>query len=415
MPPIPLEVVPTVSNGQRIRLSQSKFDTQWCWTEPSRRRRSRGDHLLSTVLAELLDITVPLEALRAACRRVAPALGHRLPAFGCVRITAGVESVLVEAQNDSQSFGSSFQLAEPTQQVQVAISGHTLGRFLDVAEGPDVRLTSGADTERVVVRAGVAELTLSVMAAEEWPVLDLSYESRTELSPALLGWIRRVLFAAHHDPDRGVLAGVGFSKSGVVASDNERLARVLAEFPISDCVVPAPFLVAVLKSATSDQGLTIDLRPGRVTLRDKSGYWSSPLIEIPYPNVSRLFTAPVTGSLRLDRQRFKKGLERVSVVPSASSVQITRLSGSEVLLSTGDDETGHVEERVECVAEGFEEACFVLTHLLDAVAAVDVGTFELRLAGELRPAVIPGTSVMQAVLPRRCDDVQSGVSPKAST
>lgn len=344
-----------------------------------------------------------LDAFRAACHRVAPALGSRVPIFLGLRLVVGTDQTTVEAQSEAMHFGATVGGGSNGDSVETIVPGRTLLRFLDSVQGQIlvIALDDVAQTTRFA--CGEVELTLRHFDPTEWTKTDMSSELAVDLEANDLASIGRILFAASTDADRGLLTGVHIRSGCATATDNYRLARAGLSASLPECVVPAPFLSLVLKGLDVDENLRFELGTQRLCLRNGSGFWSSQLLVGDYPDVSSVLNLATTGEIVFDRSVLKGAIDRVSVLDRVSAVQVAVLDGSTVEITAGDDEVGRLEERIGCRSNWTGTLGFLLAHLRDAIRAVSDDHVVMRPSTGLKPVLMPSTGLEQSILPRKID------------
>lgn len=346
-------------------------------------------------------LTLDLPAFRAACRRVAPALGSRLPIFLGIKIAVSAGNVTIEAQDGEMHFGASVP-GSAEKDIAIIVPGRMLLRFLDVVQGNliDIEVDNASDPIRFVSEN--VELSTMQFDVADWPTPEATTGVPIELNGPDLASIRRVLFAVSNDPDRGVLTGVHMAGRTVTATDNARLAQAPLSSDYPECIIPGAFLSFPLKLLGEGAKVKFELDTRGVCIRDSDGFWNSQLILGGYPDVSRVLGVAATSEIRFDQVALRNAIDRVSVLEGAHAVRVALMSVTEAEISTQNEEGGRIRETLGCEASTTGELCFVLAHLRDAVRGVGDEVVVMRPSEPLKPLLISSSKMDQALIPRRC-------------
>jgi DNA polymerase-3 subunit beta len=241
--------------------------------------------------------------------------------------------------------------------------------------------------DRLALRCGSSRFHLTTLPVENYPAFDSgSVELEVSLpSECLRLALDKTLFAMAQQDVRYYLNGLLLDFEGstlrTVASDGHRLALFQEALPAPFAgnrrlIVPRKGIQELARLlGDADDTLTIQISPNTVRVNLGSVSFSAKLIEGRFPDYQRVMPRELNRSYRIDKDRFKGALSRVSVLTVEKQKSIgleVKAEESVMILNSQNAELEEAEERLEIQAEGGDIAVgFNAGYLLEAIGHAD--------------------------------------------
>ena len=332
----------------------------------------------------------------------AVAAKHTVPVCGAVLIRAGGGQVTLTGTNLEVALTASCK-AIVTRQGAVAVLPKTLEAFLKAVKVETITL-SLVGKNHLKIEAG-ATTTLEGFEAEDFPLVPGVKGKAVEVT-GLASALKQISYATSKDEARPVLNGVCFTpdngRIALAAADGFRLAEttVKAKGQLEQTIVPARAVQLVEK-----------LMPGKVSIHRKKDEQSAEYPHISFVGDGLVLTAMVTkgiypsykqvipkgGSLlTMDKGALKDALDMVSVTLPDNNIVRLRTRGSNLVVSTKNEEKGETEVKVP--AKGKAKIAFDIRYLRDILARTNGQTI-LRTRNAQSPGVVKQNGTIHVIMP----------------
>jgi DNA polymerase III subunit beta len=343
-----------------------------------------------------------------------------LPVRPSAPVLAGL---LIETQGDGLQL-STFDYetsARATVPADVSAEGRALvsGRLLaDICRSlPNKPVEMTIEGAKVSLTCGSARFSLQTMPVEEYPALpDMPAATGTVNSEVFAGAVAQAVTAAGRDDMLPVLTGVRIEieseKISLLATDRFRLSHVEltwepgATDASAAALVPAKVLADTAKSLTSGAQVTIALATsgageGIIGFEGASGggvrRTTTRLLDGEFPKVRTLFPSEHVTIARVDKASLIDSVKRVSLVAERNTAVQLAFSDGVLTLDAGSGDEAQASESLEASVSGDDITTgFNPQFLLDGLGAIDSPVVELAFTQASKPAVMAGTSSLDA-------------------
>jgi DNA polymerase III subunit beta len=347
-----------------------------------------------------------------------------LPVRPSVPVLAGL---LIETHPNDGADGlqlSTFDYetsARATVPADVSAEGRALvsGRLLaDICRSlPNKPVEMTIEGAKVSLTCGSARFSLQTMPVEEYPALpDMPAATGTVNSEVFAGAVAQAVTAAGRDDMLPVLTGVRIEieseKISLLATDRFRLSHVEltwepgATDASAAALVPAKVLADTAKSLTSGAQVTIALATsgageGIIGFEGASGggvrRTTTRLLDGEFPKVRTLFPSEHVTIARVDKASLIDSVKRVSLVAERNTAVQLAFSDGVLTLDAGSGDEAQASESLEASVSGDDITTgFNPQFLLDGLGAIDSPVVELAFTQASKPAVMAGTSSLDA-------------------
>jgi DNA polymerase-3 subunit beta len=249
------------------------------------------------------------------------------------------------------------------------------------------------DNDRVVLKSARSRFTMSIMSADDFPVVESSDAniiftiSQEELSLIL----HRTAFAMAQQDVRYYLNGMLLEITGqrlrVVATDGHRLAmnqtiiKTDAENANLQVIVPYKAvmeLMRLLKDA--DKNVTVHVGHHHIRVTSDDFVFTSKLVEGRFPDYQRVIPKMGDKQLLIDRDMLKQALLRTAILCHDKRGVRFELSPGVLKLSANNPSHDAAEEEIDIQYSGDQlDIGFNITYLLDVLNVMKPGSVRLTL------------------------------------
>jgi DNA polymerase-3 subunit beta len=355
-----------------------------------------------TVLADVLKLTVPREALADRLGVVARAVSSRstVLVLGGIRIRSDRDEVELAATDMELSLRVTLD-AEIEGGGEVVVPGRLL---LDIARSlpeSDVSIEQRSDESALVITSGPASYRIHTYAAEDFPRLpDVGgLDFFTLDRDALLETIARVSRSASRDESRPVLTGVLVrfepGKLVMAATDSYRLAvketPSAASLPDLEAIIPARALSELARLGSSADEIQLGVQDNHVVFGVDGAWLTTRRIDGQFPNYRQLLPEAFEHELQLPRDELLDVVRRVSLMAQRNSPLRLRFADGELTVSAVTQDVGEAREALPAAfAADPLEIGFNAEFLRDGLESIESSTVRFKLISPLRPAVLEG-------------------------
>jgi DNA polymerase-3 subunit beta len=319
-----------------------------------------------------------------------------LPICASILIRAGSGQIWLTATNLEVALSASCK-ATVGRQGAVAIPAFLLEAFLKTAKAEKVIL-SLASPNSLKIEAG-AVTTLKGFEAKDFPPVP-GVKGAPTVVVGLASALKEISYAMAKEDSRPVLAGVCFTpqdgKIALAAADGFRLAAttVNAKGNLERMIVPSKAICLIQK-----------LMPGKVSIHKGDGdnvafigdglMLTTHAVQGTYPNYEQII--PKNGlPLTLECQALRDALDVVSVTLGDNNIVRLEKKGTNLIVSTKDEEKGETEAKVP--AKGKGKIAFQMNYLKESLARLD-GRISLRITDPSTPGVVKQGKTIHVLMP----------------
>jgi DNA polymerase-3 subunit beta len=371
-----------------------------------------------------MKITIERAALLRALGHVHRVVERRttIPILANVLLHAEAGSLLLKATDLDLEITESVP-ADVAQSGATTLPAHTLYDIVrKLPEGAQVSLEATGEQGQLLLRSGRSRFQLQSLPESDFPdVTSGDFTHRFSLAPPdLKKLIEKTQFAISSEETRYYLNGIFLHSTEVeghlllraVATDGHRLARVELPAPSGSAGMPGVILprkaVAEIQRLVEDVegAVAIELSTNKMRFSFGETVLTTKLIDGTFPDYGRVIPANNDKRLTVERDAFRKAVDRVSTISSerGRAVKLAVSDGRLVLSVTNPDQGSAVEE-LEADYDGTPiDIGFNSKYLLDIADQLDSDTALFRLADPGSPTLIQdrdGASALYVLMPMR--------------
>lgn len=313
--------------------------------------------------------------------------------------------------------------AEVIQAGSTTVPAHVIYEVVrKLPDGAQVSLEMAGDTGQMQLRSGRSRFMLQALPESDFPDLaagDLSH--RFLLPPAdLKRLIEKTQFAISTEETRYYLNGIYFhtiESDGAlmlraVATDGHRLARIELPAPsgsegMAGIIIPRKAVSEIQKLLEdSDENVSVELSTAKIRLTFGGVVLTSKLIDGTFPDYQRVIPAGNDKDLIVDREEFKRVVDRVSTISSdrGRAVKLS-LSEGKVTFSVNNPDSGSATEEIEAEYDSAPiDIGFNAKYLLDIAGQLEGDTALFKLADAGSPTLVQdraGAPALYVLMPMR--------------
>jgi DNA polymerase-3 subunit beta len=325
--------------------------------------------------------------LSYALRTIAPAIStsNSHPILSCCLIAADAATMTVTGFNLELGITVSVPAAIDTAGT-VALPYRLLAGLVSrMDDGEPVTLSDGA------VSASSGSYGLAVGDAADYPAMPVVEAPSTELD--LTAGARACMIAVSTDSSKQILQGIHMAAGFMEATDGHRLMRVPVALPDGiDLVLPASTMKLL-----QDRVVGIAAAAGQAVIDAGDGVTIySRILDGKFPNVAALVPAGFEHTMTLDRHRFTRCLERVSLIAEAHNSVVKLTAGSGGLAITAEADANNGKELITYEGTATGTWAFNVHYLLDGLKAMrQAETVTLSANSATTPVVLRPTSMTE--------------------
>jgi DNA polymerase-3 subunit beta len=275
--------------------------------------------------------------------------------------------------------------------------------FEIVKELPDFDLEISTYENRMEVKCGSGVYKVSGFPADDFPKLpDIHVARQVKLDgKALVGMIRKALFAVSKDETRPALNGVYWHTKddslNMVSTDGHRLAKVSSrELKIGgytkDIIVPPKVLDNLVRLLGDEPGeVGIIINESSIVFMLENVILTSRLLEGPYPNYDQVIPKDNNKIMTVDREILNAAVRRVAILSNTLTHQVKfSLKTDELELSaTNFDLGGEAKENLKVQYKNEEmEIGYNSIYINDILRHIDGDEVSFELNSPTTAAII---------------------------
>lgn len=313
--------------------------------------------------------------------------------------------------------------AEVIQAGSTTVPAHVIYEVVrKLPDGAQVSLEMAGDTGQMQLRSGRSRFMLQALPESDFPDLaagDLSH--RFLLPPVdLKRLIEKTQFAISTEETRYYLNGIYFHTIEgdgalmlrAVATDGHRLARIELPAPsgsegMAGIIIPRKAVSEIQKLLEdSDENVSVELSTAKIRLTFGGVVLTSKLIDGTFPDYQRVIPAGNDKDLIVDREEFKRVVDRVSTISSdrGRAVKLS-LSEGKVTFSVNNPDSGSATEEIEAEYDSAPiDIGFNAKYLLDIAGQLEGDTALFKLADAGSPTLVQdraGSPALYVLMPMR--------------
>lgn len=248
----------------------------------------------------------------------------------------------------------------------------------------DAQISFDIDDAQAIMKVGRSRYKLSVLSADDFPLINISDEARNLNLPqaTLANMIRQVEFAMAQQDVRyylnGMLIEIEKDLLTLVATDGHRLAKASTNLTETinektQIIVPRRTVAELIKSLQDTGEVSLSLAKNYLTLTFNNLSMKVKLIEGRFPEYQRVIPANMPSLLAVDKAALQSALARVAILAN-DKLRGVRLSVTtdSVTLTTSNPEQDEADEYVDASYNGNDNIItgYNLRYLQEALAVL---------------------------------------------
>ena len=335
-----------------------------------------------------MNINITRHNLLAALTSVSGALANHatMPILGHVMFFAHGETLTVTASNIELELISHAE-ADIKEQGSICVPGKKL---LDIVKASNAEMISlKLVNERLKVKSGKSNYTLSVLPASDFPALG----GNELMTPAMDLTINRetfktmlnkvVLSMAANDTRyylNGLCVNVNKGNLALIATDGHRLSVQSCATEASDisAIIPRGSIAEIMKFIKSgSEDIVLRFNDRYFSLQIDGSTLNSKLIDGQFPDYSRVIPVNPLNSITINRMEFISTIERVAVIGDKSGFISVEIVKGKIILKSINSETEQSEDEIDIDYVG--NNCIIgltVRYLHDALIRLDSDNIE---------------------------------------
>lgn len=336
----------------------------------------------------------------------AAAKNSTMPILRCVLLSPHGAGFTLRAANEGIRMAIACEVtARVTSPEAICVPAHEL---LDRAKAlPDGDIELSTKAGKLSLKSGKRQLSLSTLAADDFPSLPAPSTSGVQMpAAALADSIRSTLFAVSDDPARGGMHGLKISLSKgqlrVAGTDGHRCSEWRADAPAGEieALIPkssATLLRSVLEGATGDVSVSGEGPTLYVTIGDIT-FAAVTLADAKFPPIENAYR-PVENPCEVMTTVASDSLKALSVVSGRTGRVHIAASGDTMRASVLSEENGESSDEFEATGSSFEMVKVQASYLIDALGSTASETTTIDCGSPTDAILVSAGNVRGAIMP----------------
>jgi DNA polymerase-3 subunit beta len=371
-----------------------------------------------------MKVTIPIKALSAALKIVAPAVARRstLPILGGVMIEASGSQIVFEATDLEASARATVKdEVNVLEKGCVVLPSKALVKAVSTMKGEEAELLADEGSHRATLRCGSRVVTLDGFDPADWPRTDMTNDVPVASIDAgvLAHALNRVALCASDDEARPALTSIALFRNGgsiqAVATDSYRMGvvEIPVDEPKSDAfplLVPAR-VAKVLAKQLKGRRSTVQIRiresstSRAIAFSFENAVWTTRLVEGEFPNWQQLMPGFEGASCDFGSAELTSVLKTMAAVRS-NGTPVRMSLGDRCSIRLSEQNSGDVTEELtdaHFTADGVGpiEVAFNLDYLADALRFCGGDRVRIFVRDGLKPALLGTPDARYLLMPVR--------------
>lgn len=336
------------------------------------------------------------------------------PILECIKLSAENDVLTLLATDGEIAIERKIK-AEVLEEGAVCVPGKYFSDFIKKLENAQICL--GCEGDKLDIKYGDSESSIQVLAAEDFPALDMNIDESRFSLPAkeLKDLIAKTTFCCAQDDSRPVLKGCLIqAEEGMIcftALDGYRMAvcrknldEIRGEIKI---VCPGRALNEIARMIGGDEEtIEIFVQNNALRVSIENTVLTARLYEGEFVNVSNIIPREFTSEVVADRAALAESVERAAVLARTDKSSILLFDIREDRMNvTSNTSVGRVDESVKILLEGKDVVIALNSkYMSECLSAVTDEKLRIGLNGSVSPCVITpvtGEEFLYLVLPVR--------------
>lgn len=350
----------------------------------------------------LIERQVLKSALKRASAFARP--NASIAVLSCVMIDAAGDRVVLTALDLECAIRLHLD-AQVKEEGRALLDAAQLGRIVDTATAPEVKIEALKDTARIT--AGAAVHTVKLRDPEDYPEIEPPQTEGAACIDAeiLAGLCRSVAYAISKDVTRPVFTGAALDVTPGLAvmssTDGHRLATARASevwgASISGVIIPARGVLA-MADLTGPVGLS--MTGPRLHVETNEAELIINGIAGKFPDFKRVIDIQATTTIKVAARPLAEAIKTAALASAKSSGLIRLYADKDKITLCATNGEADARMEVEAVIEGPAVSLGVNWHyLLDAITAAAWPSLTLEIADQDTPVIIKGEGATHVVMP----------------
>lgn len=259
-------------------------------------------------------------------------------------------------------------------------------KLLDICRAlpKDAKLQFEVKKDRVLIRSGRSRFTLATLAAQEYPVIEITENIVTFniKQKALEELLENTQFAMAQQDVRyylnGLLLEISGNKLRAVATDGHRLALDETDIQVSldepiQIIVPRKGITELKRLLQDDDSeIEIQISTNHIRVKNANSCFTSKLIDGRFPDYQRVIPELSETPVFADREELRNSLTRASILSNEKYRGVRVIFDTDSLRALAHNpEQEEAEEELEVEYKGAEvEIGFNVSYLLDTLSII---------------------------------------------
>ena len=336
------------------------------------------------------------------------------PILECIKLSAENDVLTLLATDGEIAIERKIK-AEVLEEGAVCVPGKYFSDFIKKLENAQICL--GCEGDKLDIKYGDSESSIQVLAAEDFPALDMNIDESRFSLPAkeLKDLIAKTTFCCAQDDSRPVLKGCLIeAKEGIVtftALDGYRMAIARKNITSTSgdikIICPARTLNEIGRMISAEEEeLQIYVQKNMMLVRIEDTVLTSRLYEGEFINVSNIIPKSFASEAVIGKDLLKESVDRASVLARTDKNSILTFDVKESSMAiTSNTAIGRVDESVPVLLEGKDVTIALNSKYIgDCLSAVTDETVRICFNGAVSPCVVvpaEGESFLYLILPVR--------------
>ena len=336
------------------------------------------------------------------------------PILECIKLSAENDVLTLLATDGEIAIERKIK-AEVLEEGAVCVPGKYFSDFIKKLENAQICL--GCEGDKLNIKYGDSESSIQVLAAEDFPALDMNIDESRFSLPAkeLKDLIAKTTFCCAQDDSRPVLKGCLIeAKEGIVtftALDGYRMAIARKNITSTSgdikIICPARTLNEIGRMISAEEEeLQIYVQKNMMLVRIEDTVLTSRLYEGEFINVSNIIPKSFASEAVIGKDLLKESVDRASVLARTDKNSILTFDVKESSMAiTSNTAIGRVDESVPILLEG-KDVLIALNckYVSECLAAIADEKVRIGFNGAVSPCVVTpvdGDSYLYVILPVR--------------
>lgn len=344
-----------------------------------------------------MKITLDRAALRGALKKAAlfARPNSSIAVLSCVMIDAAGDRIILTASDNECAIRLHLE-AQVKEDGRALLEAAQLGRIVDAATAPEVKIEASKDTARIT--SGAAAHTVKIRDPEDYPKIEPPQAEGAACMAAadLAGLCRAVGYAISKDEARPCFTGAAFEvkpgRAVMSSTDGHRLATSECS-EVTGAALPAVIIPArgVMAMAELDGDVGLSVAGPRLHVETNAAELIINGIAGTFPDFRRVIEIKATTTIKVAARPFAEAIKTAALASPKTGVIRLFMESKKITISAQTSEAEAWAE-VDAVIDGPRQVMGMNWHyLLDAITAAAWPAVTMEIADNESPVILRGS------------------------